>query len=455
MNTDTRRRALATPPRPIFDRIDMIQQLPLDESRLLAAVGHPGAPDGAALDVRLARSFLVECAGGPEAALGRRENATTRAYRRDLERLYLWAWYVRGAAVHTLARDDIQDFLGFVQKPPVAWIGIKPAHRFVGRAERRHNPDWRPFRISNRTDAHRTESTREALRRREDYAPAGASMDALRACLRSFFGAIAREGLRDDNPAQVAYRRGGQRLEATIRQPQAFTVGEVEELLATAEEVADQAPSLENERILFVLACYYHLGLRVSELSCELGYRPSMAHFIVAGADADAPFFAVYGKGGKERTIPVSPDMQAALARYRRFRGLAPDYPVDATQEARHWLVPALRGREPITTSAQLRSIIQRVYRLTAARLESRRLALSPGDPAARSLEASVRRLQSATPHWLRHSIITHDLAAGRDPLHVQTDAGHASFETTRRYLHLEDSERQASLAARKRLRRS
>ena len=59
-------------------------------------------------------------------------------------------------------------------------------------------------------------------------------------------------------------------------------------------------------------------------------------------------------------------------------------------------------------------------------------------------LEDDASDLKSATVHWLRHTGISEDVKT-RPREHVRDDAGHASMQTTDRYIESDDRERHRS----------
>ena len=74
---------------------------------------------------------------------------TFNAYRRDIERLLHWTWHIAQKTLTELKREDIEQFLLFCQKPPIAWIGTSKTPRFkVANGERLPNPNWRPFLVT-------------------------------------------------------------------------------------------------------------------------------------------------------------------------------------------------------------------------------------------------------------------------------------------------------------------
>jgi integrase len=64
--------------------------------------------------------------------------ATQRAYRKEVERLILWAIVQRGRALSSLTTEDAVAYRTFLRHPT-------PRTRWVGPARPRSSPDWRPF----------------------------------------------------------------------------------------------------------------------------------------------------------------------------------------------------------------------------------------------------------------------------------------------------------------------
>ena len=62
--------------------------------------------------------------------------STQRSYRREAERLLLWAVLERGKALSSLSGEDATDYRAFLAHPPVDWCG--PRHH------QRRSPIWRP-----------------------------------------------------------------------------------------------------------------------------------------------------------------------------------------------------------------------------------------------------------------------------------------------------------------------
>ena len=210
------------------------------------------------------------------------------------------------------------------------------------------------------------------------------------ASLRRFFGFLADEGLRADDPSHALPSPGRSRP-----LPRVLSRAEVERLFAVLTERIEGAiePAAADLRLLAVLELLYGSGLRVSEL-CQL---PTSAF------RSGQPYLVVRGKGARERLVPVTPSALVAVARW--VRDGRPD-------DRARWLFPS-RGGKPLSRV--------RLFQLL------RELAAEAGlDPARIS------------PHVLRHAFATHLLDGGADLRAVQAMLGHADIATTEIYTHLE-----------------
>ena len=139
-------------------------------------------------------------------------------------------------------------------------------------------------------------------------------------------------------------------------------------------------------------------------------------------------WFRTVGKGNKERMISVSDSMLEALRRFRKSRGLN-ELPAPGDYQP---LIHKTRGRGGITSTRQIRGIVQHCFDVASKQLLE--------DVFAE--EAS--QLDVATVHWLRHTGISEDVKF-RPREHVRDDAGHSSSAITDRYIDVHLSERHAS----------
>jgi site-specific recombinase XerD len=215
---------------------------------------------------------------------------------------------------------------------------------------------------------------------RRGYARASLARKA--ATVRSLFDLLASRGLVATDPARgLATGRGGRSL------PRVLRVDEVERLLAVP---GDDPAGLRDRALLEFL---YASGARVSEL---VGLDD-------AAVDLAAGTARLYGKGAKERLVPLGEPVRAALARW-----------LDA---GRPQLAPAA------TTAVFCGAGGERLDPRTVRRIVQRR--------------ATEAGLSKVTPHTLRHSYATHLLEGGADLRSVQELLGHAALATTQIYTHV------------------
>jgi len=173
--------------------------------------------------------------------------------------------------------------------------------------------------------------------------------------------------------------------------PEVLTVAEVQKLLA-APTMDD--PLYFRDRAMLELA--YGAGLRVSEW---IGVG-------VKDAILDDGLVRVFGKGSKERLVPIGRNAIAALAIY--LRELRPALEHGAGKGA---LFLNARGA-PLTRMGAWKILRKYVQR------------------------AGITK--AVSPHTLRHSFATHLLEGGADLRAVQEMLGHADISTTQIYTHVD-----------------
>ena len=206
--------------------------------------------------------------------------------------------------------------------------------------------------------------------------------------VRSLHRFLALEGHADVDPgADVEAPRVPQSL------PKALSEAEVESLLGAV--MGDDAVARRDRAILEVL---YGTGLRISEL----------VGLSLSDVDLDAALLRAFGKGSKERIVPIGRLARQALAR---------------------WLDPGGRGALSPERWAR-RGDAEAVF------LNARggRLSRQGAWGIVRKHGDQVGLGDRLSPHVLRHSCATHMLDHGADIRAVQELLGHASISTTQVY---------------------
>jgi integrase/recombinase XerD len=196
------------------------------------------------------------------------------------------------------------------------------------------------------------------------------------------------ERLRDDDPTALL---AGPKIRRRL--PQTLSGSEMKKLLA-APTGAD-AYSIRDRAMLELV---YSSGLRASEI-CGLTLQQ---------VDLEHGFVRVFGKGAKERVVPLGAKARDAVQAY--------------LGSGRPRLVKPRTGSELFITErgkAMSRKTLWAMVKATAARA---------------GLEKSVK------PHLLRHSFATHLLGGGADLRAIQEMLGHASIGTTQIYTAVESS---------------
>jgi len=266
---------------------------------------------------------------------------------------------LKGASENTLKAyaKDVRDFISFMTAHRGEPQGLKPLANIKV-------PDMRSWMAQERGRGTSPRSLARAL-----------------SAVKTFYRWLAqREGF--DATAVLSTRapKFQKKLPRALSEDAAKSVLETVEMQSLTPWVA--------ARDTAVVTLLYGCGLRISE---ALG---------LTGADLPlTEVLRIYGKGNKERIVPVLPAARNAVSAYLEL------CPFEMTQDEA--IFRGVRGG-PLNPRA-----IQKV-------LENTRLQL--GLPA------------TATPHAMRHSFATHLLSAGGDLRAIQELLGHTSLSTTQTY---------------------
>jgi len=200
--------------------------------------------------------------------------------------------------------------------------------------------------------------------------------------LRGFHKFYAREHAQVDPAAQVRPPTPGRRL------PKALTVAEIEAMITGAGD-GSTSQSLRDRALIELL---YATGARVSEI----------VNLEIDQIRKPLTSLRLFGKGGKERVVPVG-----------TFAGEA----VDAY---------AVRGRPALLAGKSERKFFLNMRGGGLSRQSAWEIVRSAAIKGGVTTELS--------PHSLRHSFATHLLDGGADIRTVQELLGHASVATTQIY---------------------
>ncbi len=224
---------------------------------------------------------------------------------------------------------------------------------------------------------------------------AAASVARAAAAIRGFYRFLHAEGFAAEDTAEGLL---GPKLEQKL--PKALSRRAVQRLL---EHQDDDPLSVRDQAILQVL---YATGCRVTEV---ITLRTTS---IVA----DHRLLRAFGKGNKERLVPISDTALQCVQRY--LTEVRPMLRARGRQDPGDVLFLSRTGR-PLDRV--------RVFQVVRAACDRAGLTVA------------------CSPHALRHSFATHLVAGGADLRSVQEMLGHASLQTTQVYTHV-DHERLRSV---------
>lgn len=207
------------------------------------------------------------------------------------------------------------------------------------------------------------------------------------AAAKSFFKFLTEEHKVQQNPTEnIASLKVGRALPKPISVTQARRLLDEPAKNSTAEAKRDKA----------MLELLYASGMRVSEL----------VSLNTSDVDISGGFVRCFGKGHKERMIPIYPRATQSVQIY--------------IKEARPHMLQHKLDEKALFLNV-------RGERLTRQGLWQ----ILKGYARAAGIEVEV------TPHTLRHSFATHMLNGGADLRMVQELLGHANISTTQVYTHL------------------
>jgi len=201
------------------------------------------------------------------------------------------------------------------------------------------------------------------------------------AAIRSLFRFLLRRGLLEKNPAELVSTPKKEK-----KLPFHLNIDEITTLVE-APKLPEELPSRDRA----ILETLYSSGLRVSELT----------GLDVKGVDLLAGSVRVFGKGGKERLIPLGSKAIKALEEYLELKGN-----------------PGMNA--PLFTNSRG----GRLTRRSIARIVDKYML-------------HLQAMKKASPHTLRHTFATHLLEGGADLRSIQEMLGHASLSTTQKYTHV------------------
>ncbi len=321
------------------------------------------------------------------------DSHTWRAYRKESERLLLWAVLAQGQALSSMTTADCAAYREFLAQPGPQWTA--PRNTARGSAA------WRPF---------------------EGPLSARSAANAM-AILRALFEWLTRRRYLAANPWHG--------IEARVDAPapprqRSLDASQWQRLQDWLDDPAMQPPSLATQRLRAIVTLAYCTGMRRTELAAARvsGLRRG------ACSDGQAPTWSIMvmdGSGGAREVALPQPAVQS-LQQYFSMRGL------DA----------GLLGNPPETP---LLSVLAREAPLGAGRLYELVAAAFADCAAAADGSEAASRMGHATPQWLRHTHAFHAIERGVAQQVLRRNLGHRSPATAAVYCSADRNECQLSIS--------
>ncbi|MGG4603821.1 tyrosine-type recombinase/integrase [Paenalcaligenes sp. Me131] len=319
-------------------------------------------------------------------------------YRKEAERLLLWATITLRKPISSLTHEDLVLYQYFLTDPQPAAHWVMPAGRKVARS----HPDWCPF-AGPLSQA----SQRQAV-----------------IILNSMFSWLVAAGYLAGNPLSLTKQRARNAAPRVSRYLDDDIWLEVKRTITALPQESDRERE-HYARLRWLFSLLYVCGLRISEVI----ENQMSGFFCRRGNDGvDSWWLEVTGKGNKTRIVPATSELMAELLRYRREKSLPPH---PTATETTPLLLPIGHQQRPLTR-AGVHGIVKSVFKATAERIR----AANPNN------EWQAQQLEQASAHWLRHTAGSHMANKQVDLRYVRDNLGHESLSTTNIYLHSADDAR-------------
>lgn len=345
--------------------------------------------------------------------LGRydRSAGTQRVYRRECERLLLWAVFERKKPLSSLDAQDLAQYALFLRDP-------RPRAKWCAPRKDRDCDEWRPFEGPLGESAYRT-----ALSALSAFFKWACSVGYLKAN-----PLVAVERPRALSQAQAKNRIQGRHWDKDMRSAlsDALQAMELDETVRVAEKL----------RLRMLLSFVIGLAARVGEIAqARMGDFSCRQH---------GWWWTVLSKGQRLDEVPVPAAIVEQLRHYRKALGLS-ELP-DGSESIP--LFTHVSVMEEAMASADAPAVLKRAPHLTERQLNRilKKLLLKASDLLAEKDPLKAKRLRKASMHWGRHTGITLQAEAGLESRYIQRNARHQDPRTTAWYTHLEDELWQAEV---------
>ena len=207
--------------------------------------------------------------------------------------------------------------------------------------------------------------------------------------LNHFFNFMLEEKIVQLNPIKkLEFPKANKKL------PTIISMEQIDKLIAHSK--CDKSPN--GIRLNVMIEILYATGIRISEL----------VEMKISSLHEKKNFLLIYGKGNKERLVPISNNTIKTIDDYLKIRGFFMIKGYDSK-----WLFPSKKSSKGFISRQRFNQLL---------------LDLS------HKAKLSINRI---SPHKLRHAFATHLLENGIDLRSLQQMLGHSDISTTQIYTHV------------------
>lgn len=352
--------------------------------------------------------------------LAAEKTRTYDAYRREVERFYIWAVLEGQCALSSITLSLAQQYQAFLQAIPEHYIGTARVTR--------HDPRWRPWRGQLESSS-------------QNYALG---------VLYQMYNALHKNAYVTGNPFEsIQYHAGGIKRHAMD-----VTRSLHADDLILVRVALSSLPGLNSDtlrkaalarRTCLILHLALTTGMRLAEIANT--NLTSLTHPVVDGRLAEDWIIKVIGKGQKEREVPISQKLRNMISKHhedwknlmsgdrQRIAAFENAPPLIAALEA-----PVRDGSRLISDQTLLandNSALSANGLYRTLKTFFKQMSRKERDP-----EIQARILKFST-HWLRHTFAHEVLRENNNDEGLklaQQLLGHASINTTAEYLKQDQS---------------
>ncbi|MCB6185135.1 tyrosine-type recombinase/integrase [Leeia sp. TBRC 13508] len=385
---------------------------------------------------------------------------TKRSYVKEIIRFWKYCLKALQLPLSSITPDEIKSYIDFLNNPDPSIFGFtyEEIEKLPHRPPAGCHPlsdSWWPFRngvLRKKSSSLLDESTSENFSHYQGLSRSSVALTIN--ILSSLFSYMVQKQYLRLNPVQ----KGVLKLYKSKFGTETTTRYLDSELIKLIFEILDQRPTLSvddkkkwaRDRLVFYF--YYFTGIRRTEGTSKAALKDPVSSALQESVSASYPtmgdfhfeydvstgvercYLKILGKGSKTRIIPIADKLLDVIKEYRLSKNLVPRPEPTETYP----IIMKLNSYDEINGETVSR-ILKDIFLSVAAEIKDRLVRFNLSEDERILLKDWILKLESASPHWLRHSRGSALHSSPSVSLKVLADfLGHANIATTNIYLHEE-----------------